>query len=127
VVDDEHDLAYLFKDALTQIESIDAIAFTNPVIALEHFRLNHRDYAAVVADYRMPGMNEDHLLNKIKQIDPSVVRIMVSAFEVDDGVFKDCQCIDKYLQKPVRMVDLIFEVQKCVPNEATGAKLSTIF
>lgn len=120
-------MAYLFKDALTQIESVDVVAFTNPVIALEHFRLNHRDYAAVVSDYRMPGMNGDDLLNKIKQINPSVIRIMVSAFEVDDRVFKDCKCIDKYLQKPVKMLDLILEVQKCVPNEAPGTKLSQIF
>lgn len=120
-------MAYLFKDALAQIESLNAVAFTNPVVALEHFRLNHRDYAAVVSDYRMPVMNGDDLLNKMKQIDPSITRIMVSAFDVDDSVFKDCDCMDKYFQKPVKMVDLILEVQKCVPNEAPGIKLSQVF
>lgn len=120
-------MAYLFKDALTQIESVEAIAFTNPLIALEHFRLNHKAYAAVISDYRMPGMNGDDLLNKIKQINPSVVRIMVSAFDVDDRVFKDCECIDKYLQKPVRMVDLVHEVQRSVTNETLDTKLPQIF
>lgn len=56
VVDDEEDLAYLFKDALSQIHGVNALAFSDPFVALEHFRLNHRAYRLVISDYRMPGM-----------------------------------------------------------------------
>ena len=34
---DEIDLAYLFKDALSQINGIEVLAFSDPKLALEHF------------------------------------------------------------------------------------------
>ena len=60
----------------------------------------------------MPSMNGIELLNKVKEINSDVVRILISAFEIQDEVFKSAQCIDKFLQKPVRIADLIGEVQK---------------
>jgi DNA-binding NtrC family response regulator len=116
IVDDEYDLAHLFKEALSQIESIDPIAFTDPVVALEHFRVNHKDYAVVISDYRMPGMTGDDLLNNIKEINPSVTRIMISAFDVYDRVFDNCQYVDQFLRKPVKMADLIYNVKKHIKN-----------
>lgn len=116
-------MAHLFKDALSQIESVDAVAFTDPLIALEHFRLNHKDYAAVISDYRMPGMDGEDLLNKIKQINPTVTRIMISAFDLGDNIFKDCECIDKFLRKPVKIVDLIQEVQNSIFSKTGSTKL----
>lgn len=115
-------MAHLFKDALSQIESVDAVAFTDPLIALEHFSLNHKDYAAVISDYRMPGMDGEDLLNKIKQINPTVTRIMISAFDLGD-TFKDCECIDKFLRKPVKIVDLIQEVQNSILSKTGSTKL----
>jgi len=43
VIDDEIDLVYLFKDALSQTDGVRVFAFTDPE-------------AVVVADYRMPSM-----------------------------------------------------------------------
>jgi hypothetical protein len=36
---------------------------------------------------------------------------MMSAFEIQDELFQECKCVDKFLQKPVLMVDLINEVR----------------
>ena len=38
VIDDEADLAYLFKEALSQIDGVQVFAFTDPSLALEHFQ-----------------------------------------------------------------------------------------
>ena len=58
----------------------------------------------------MPGMTGIELLEKIKEINPAVTRILMSAFEVNEGLFQECNCVDKFLKKPVLMVDLINEV-----------------
>jgi DNA-binding NtrC family response regulator len=114
VIDDETDLAYLFKDALSQIDGVQVFAFTDPLLALEHFQTNHRNYSVVISDYRMPTMTGMELLSKIKDVNPAVTRIMMSAFEIQDELFNECDCVDKFLQKPVSMVKLIDEMEMLV-------------
>ena len=77
IIDDEPDLAYLFKEALSQIDSVQVFAFTDPLLALEHFQANHQNYSVIISDYRMPTME---LLSRIKDVKPAVTRIMMSAF-----------------------------------------------
>ena len=59
----------------------------------------------------MPVMNGIQIFEKMKSINPAVARILVSAFEIEDEVFHNCKCVDKFLQKPVPMVKLIDEVE----------------
>ena len=80
IIDDEPDLAYLFKEALSQIDSVQVFAFTDPLLALEHFQANHQNYSVIISDYRMPTMTGMELLSKIKDVKPAVTRIMMSAF-----------------------------------------------
>ena len=112
VVDDESDIAYLFRDALNNIPGVRAFAFSDPNLALVHFRHNHKNYRCIIADYRMPAMNGIELLDKVMEINFDVARILISAFEIKDDVFKHTQCVDMFLQKPVRIPDLIGKVQK---------------
>ena len=114
IIDDEPDLACLFKEALSQIDGVQVFAFTDPLIALEHFKANSRNYMVVISDYRMPTITGMELLSKIKDVNPAVTRIMMSAFEIQDELFQECKCVDKFLQKPVLMTDLINEVRMIV-------------
>ncbi len=111
IIDDEMDLVYLFRDALSQIVGVQVFGFTDPHLAVEHFQINHRNYKVVISDYRMPGMTGIQLLEKIKGINPNVARMLISAFEIEDELFQGCNCVDKFLQKPVSMVNLIHEVE----------------
>ena len=114
VIDDEADLAYLFKEALSQIDGVQVFAFTDPLLALEHFIANHRNYMVIISDYRMPTMTGMELLSKIKDVNPAVTRIMMSAFEIQDELFQEYKCVDKFLQKPVLMAELINEVRTLI-------------
>jgi response regulator RpfG family c-di-GMP phosphodiesterase len=60
----------------------------------------------------MPAMNGIELLDKVMEINFDVARILISAFEIKDDVFKHTQCVDMFLQKPLRIPDLIEKVQK---------------
>ena len=111
IIDDEPDLACLFKEALSQIDGAEVFAFTDPLLALEHFQTNHQNYMVIISDYRMPSMTGIELLSKIKDVNPAVTRIMMSAFEIQDELFQEYKCVDKFLQKPVLIVDLIDEVR----------------
>ena len=114
IIDDEPDLAYLFKEALSQIDGVQVFAFTDPLLALEHFQANHQNYSVIISDYRMPTMTGMELLSKIKDVNPAVTRIMMSAFEIQDELFQEYDCVDKFLQKPILMTDLINEVRMIV-------------
>jgi len=62
----------------------------------------------------MPTMTGMELLSKIKDVNPAITRIMMSAFEIQDELFQEFRCVDKFLQKPVLMTDLINEVRMLV-------------
>ena len=120
VTDDEPDLAYLFKEALGTIKGIDVLAFTDPVLALEHFKINNLNYKCVITDFRMPSMTGVEFLDQVKKISPDVKRILVIAFDMQDDLFKECQCIDRFLSKPVKIADLIGEVHQQVKKVENG-------
>ncbi|MCD6037276.1 MAG: putative signal transduction response regulator, receiver domain protein [Nitrososphaeraceae archaeon] len=60
VVDDEFDILNVIKLYLQKVGQkvgLNVFGFTDPNLALEHFRNNCKDYILVVSDVRMPGMN----------------------------------------------------------------------
>jgi hypothetical protein len=40
-----------------------------------------------------------------------------SAFDVDGRLFQECKCVDKILQKPITIPELINEVERLMPTK----------
>jgi PleD family two-component response regulator len=57
VLDDDFDLATLVKRILQKHRFKNVFAFTDPLLALEDFRINQKDYSLIISDIRMPVMN----------------------------------------------------------------------
>jgi two-component system, cell cycle response regulator CpdR len=106
VVDDDYDIAELVKMALQRDGFENVFAFTDPLLALEHFKVNREDYSLVISDIRMPDLNHGfefaEYINKVK---PEIKVILMSAFDInsDDIVknFKYSRNMSGLIQKPI--------------------------
>jgi DNA-binding NtrC family response regulator len=113
IVDDELDIVQLYRDALIA-SGFSVSAFTNPLIAFEHFKVNKKSYVLIISDLRMPGLDGIGLIKKVKNMNPDIRTILVTAFEVDDNIFEQYtreNIIDGFLQKPITLRDLVTEVE----------------
>jgi CheY-like chemotaxis protein len=87
VLDDDFDLATLVKQILQKDVFKNVFAFTDPLLALEHFRINHKDYSLIISDIRMPTMNGFEFVKEARKINPKVKILLMTAFEIDDKEF----------------------------------------
>jgi DNA-binding NtrC family response regulator len=113
IVDDDADIALLFHDILNSITGITVLTFTDPILALQHFQVNEHAYVLVISDFKMSGLNGMEFLKKIKELNPSVRTILMTAFQIDDKLFLDYtkkKIINAFIQKPIGMHDLLKEV-----------------
>lgn len=104
VLDDDFDINMLIKISLQKI-GYDVFGFTNPVLALEHFRMNHQTYSLVISDIRIPIMNGFEFARNISRIKPEVKIIFMTAFDVnDDLLVMNAKCnsnVIGIIQKPI--------------------------
>jgi DNA-binding NtrC family response regulator len=84
VLDDDPDIGNIFKVGLQRRFDSDVFAFTDPFLALEHFKINSERYGLVISDVRMPVMNGYEFVSNVKQINPDVKVCLMSAFEIND-------------------------------------------
>ena len=116
VVDDELDSVVIFRQALAKHGYV-VFGFTDPALALEHFRLNSRDYALVISDVRMPQMSGFELAASVKAIKPDAKIVLMSAFEVTDLEFSTSAVkANDFLRKPVDIKTLIQKVRVAMAN-----------
>ncbi len=113
IVDDDLEITILFREALKHIEGISLFTFTDPILALEHFQVNEYAYVLVISDFKMPGLNGLEFLRKVKELNRFVRTILMTAFEIEDKMFREytkSKIINSFLQKPIRIHDLLKEV-----------------
>ena len=128
IVDDDPDITLLFHEVLKPILGISIFTFTDPVLALEHFQVNEYAYVLVISDYRMPGLNGMEFLKKIKDLNPFVRTILMTAFEIYDNLVRDYtkkKIINASLQKPIGIHDLIKEVKAQLESYEKQKKFNT--
>jgi len=74
-------------------------------MAFEHFVENKENYALVIADLRMPGLNGLELLKKVKTSNPNVRTILMSAYNFEEDIlflkYMEEGIIDSTIEKPV--------------------------
>ena len=113
IVDDDLDITILFQEALKSLAGITIFTFTDPILALEHFQVNDYAYVLVISDFKMSGLNGMEFLNKIKKLNQFVRTILMTAFAIDDRIFREYtkkKIIDAFIQKPISIHDLLKEV-----------------
>ena len=114
IVDDGSDITTFFHEALKSLPGITVFTFTDPILALEHFKVNKNFYALVISDLRMPVINGIQLLKTVKDLNPEVRTLLITAFEVEDKLFEEYskkEIIDGFAQKPISLDNLLQEVR----------------
>jgi len=115
IVDDDEDNSKLFRMILSEnFCEYDVLSFNDSVLALEHFTENQGAYAMVIADFRMAGLNGLELLSRIKNANPNVRTIVISGFNFENQMFRDCMdlgIIDSPIGKPVTIQRLCERVR----------------
>ena len=124
IVDDEFDNVTLIKASL-QKHGFNTLAFTDPLLALEHFQNNSKDFALVISDIRMPSMNGYELIRKIKAERPTIKTILISAFEINKEEFSKIMPtvkIDSFITKPISLRQLIHSIENSLKEKKMERK-----
>jgi DNA-binding NtrC family response regulator len=117
VLDDEFDIVALIKQSL-QRAGLHVYAFTDPLLALEHFKLNCKHYILVLSDVRMPGM--DGFVRKLNEISSTIKVLLMSAFEINSAELSTALGsvhINGFIQKPISLSELNSIIRKIIVNE----------
>jgi DNA-binding NtrC family response regulator len=117
-IDDEYDIVNLIQESLQKYR-FKVCIFTEPAAALEHFISHCKDYDIVISDIRMPGMNGYELLRKVKESNPKVKVVLMSAFEIQEKEFHNLLPdikVDGFLQKPFHIQQLNGVIQKIITD-----------
>jgi DNA-binding NtrC family response regulator len=115
IVDDDLDIVELFCDALRSIKGIVVFKFTNPVIALEHIKINKDAYVLLISDLRMPGLDGLELIKGTKKLNHNIRTLLMTAFDIEDKLFREytkSEIINGFLQKPIKIEDLRLEANR---------------
>jgi len=131
IVDDEIDITVLFENAIcADITGISVVSFNDPGIALEHFSKNKHAYALVISDMRMLNMDGLALLNKVKELNPKVRTMLVSAYDFHNNpIFEKYLqkgIIDSFTEKPIKINRLCQKVGDEIQAYRQGVKKSNL-
>jgi signal transduction histidine kinase/FixJ family two-component response regulator len=110
VVDDDEQVCDILKTSLTDAGYI-VDAVLEPETALKKFR--EQEYDAVLVDVMLPKVLGTDLLAQLKQIDPDIAVILVTAHPAIDTARKavQLQAFD-YVQKPFELSEIIDKTKK---------------
>jgi two-component SAPR family response regulator len=109
VLDDEFDIVNVIKLGLTKTNNLKVYGFTDPLLALEHFKLNAAEYGLVISDIRMPKMNGYEFVREVKKIKPKVKVFLMTAFDINSQEFSkvlpDIK-VNQFIKKPISIGEL---------------------
>ena len=111
VVDDERDILSIVKRGLESKNRFQVETFIDAESALESLKENSVEYYdLVLTDIRMPKINGFELYRRIKESNPHMKIVFITAFEINKDEFsKVIPSVDviDFISKPVSMSTLI--------------------
>ena len=108
IVDDDPEIVQVLKLGLLKNGFL-VDGFTNPEEALQSFKSNANNFRVVVSDVRMPELSGIQLARKLKEVNPGVKVVLMTAFEIRDNEFSKVfpsTSIDGFVQKPIGIREL---------------------
>ncbi len=124
IVDDDPDIVQVLKMGLIQ-NGFSVEAFTNPQEALQSFKSDAESYCLVLSDIRMPAISGIQLSKKVKEVNPNVKVVLMTAFEIRDNefskVFPSSQ-VDGFVQKPIGIKDLTDKILRLIGDTRNRKK-----
>ena len=109
LVDDEQNVLNALLRMLRQCDFAQQLrieTFTDPLQALA--RAKEVAFDVAISDYQMPGMNGIVFLQRLRQVQPHVVRLVLSASTEFDIVMRAINEVEvfRYIPKPWQLSDL---------------------
>ncbi len=124
VVDDDSDIVQVLKMGLIK-NGFMVEAFTNPQEALQSFKSDAESYCLVLSDIRMPSLSGIQLSKKVKEVNPNVKVVLMTAFEIRDSefskVFPSTQ-VDGFVQKPIGIKELTDKILSLIGDTKNRKK-----
>ena len=120
VVDDERDILSIVKRGLESKNRFKVETFIDAESALESLKENSDNYYdLVLTDIRMPKINGFELYRRIKESNPNMKIVFITAFEINKDEFsKVIPSVDviDFISKPVSMSTLITKLNSILNN-----------
>ena len=111
IVDDEVRTTNILK--LNFQDKYEIFTANRPSIALEIFK--NQDIDLIITDIRMPEMDGNTFIEKIKEIDPVIPIIVITAFGTIENAIKSIkQGAYEYIQKPIKLEELSKIIEKAL-------------
>jgi DNA-binding NtrC family response regulator len=115
VVDDEKDILSIIKRGLESKQRFQVDTFIDAEDALNSIKNNPIDYYdLVLTDIRMPKINGFELYRRIKENNPEMKVVFITAFEINreefSKVIPSVGVLD-FISKPVSMANLVTKLQ----------------
>lgn len=113
IVDDEPDLLLLLRIILTENTDYKVLTTSDPHQAIDWCREYHADI--LISDLRMPEIGGIELLKLVKEIDPNLALIIITAFgTVESAVEAMRHKAFDYITKPFRKEQILTTVEKAL-------------
>ena len=123
IADDEPEILQVLQIGLEQNGFL-VDGFTNPEEALQSFKSNAEDFRLMLSDIRMPGLSGIQLAKKVKELNPDIKVVLMTAFEIYDGdpykVLFPSEHADGFVQKPIGIDDLTNNILSIIGETKTG-------
>lgn len=115
IVDDEVSTTALLKGFLVK-QGFDIYTEHDPEAAFSMIR--DQEFDLLISDYRMPKLNGLELIEKVREIDPVIAILMISAYGCIETAVKIIKAgASDYLTKPIDLNELLMLIEKSIDKK----------